>query len=233
MKRIKSKIDVITNSSTEVFTCRTSMGLSEVSKFLKETTSGYHEPEIMKKSKGCLKCIIDFGYLVNPSSKRSILDYYLAVIMETDYCDSDTFDIIEIPGAAEIKNAFGVYLWDRKEEVKAYGLKIFGKGNWRTDGFLEGDPEDGPYTREQFMKEFNNDFILGIKDSEMYPPGFIEDFLDSIPGGRPERFKIPEDLNADSYVGQIGFIGLEDNSIPYEDWDKIKEKLNARNWHLG
>ena len=47
--KIKNVIDVITNSSTEVFTLKTTASLEDVSDYLKENTSGYEEPERLTK----------------------------------------------------------------------------------------------------------------------------------------------------------------------------------------
>jgi hypothetical protein len=77
---IRSKIDVITNSSTEVFTLRTDKTLSEVSDWLHQNTSGFCEPEIMtlENSDGVLQELIDFGYVVNLDTPDSIGGEYVS-----------------------------------------------------------------------------------------------------------------------------------------------------------
>lgn len=59
----------------------------------------------------------------------------------------------------------------------------------------------------------------------------MEKFLDSYQGIIPEHFNLTPDAN--NYIGKIGFIGEDDNSIPYETWETIQKLFGGTNWHLG
>lgn len=235
MKNIKSITDVITNSSTEVFTCRTTKSLREVSEFLRRATSGYDQPEIMSKDKGCLKRLIDFGYLVDPDDPESLREWILNAIFLTDSWDED-YNFHEIPHAKELKLAFGRHIWKNLDYLQEYVKNKYPSDSFvmRYGGFL-GEDSYKPYLVDEgtFLDAYMDDRFYDVKHGSYYPEGFIENFLESYEGQRPATLIIKDEDNANYYVGQIGFMGLDDNSIPYESFEEINDYLNATNWHLG
>ena len=230
MKKIKSITDVITNSSTEIFTCRTTKSLDEVSEFLKNNTSGYRKPEIMSKKKGCLKELIEGGYVVDMDDPVSINELKLRVILRAPYRQSDP----DFDRRAKLKRAFADYLWEHKGEVSKYISENFSENYWinQNGGFLMSEPE---FTEsyDSFVRNCLKGNIWEIEYAEIYPDTFINSFLLEYQGDLSGLFDVHETHRADYYVGQIGFMGKGDNSIPYDTWDIIKKELNATNWHMG
>jgi hypothetical protein len=230
--KIKSKVDVITNSSTEIFTLRTSKSLQEVSDWLHENTSGFCEPEIMTLSgdSGVLYELVDSGYLVDPENQESMTGYLIKAIGSTFYYD-EHYNKIEIEHATPLFKAWLEHLWLNKEELNRFMRKKYGPEDWRVrDGTCWEELTD----HDKFIKRALQGYIdYQLECQESYPPRFIESFLDLWTGPRPITLELPEYKNAKYWVGKIGFSGDSDNSIPYEDFDKIKDTFDGLSWHMG
>ncbi len=219
---IRSRTDVITNSSTEVFTLKTTKTPDEVWAELKTFTSGFERPEIMSKDSGVLKRLIRFGYLIDRTDRKAVLWYQLKTITEI-FQEDDT----PIPGSLDTFRSFIEYVFDNLGSLSKWLKDTAADNRWIDCKFwdnLSGTPDE--FVKEVLQEEYIRDWQ--IQDIDYYPPGFIESFLDScqIPD-------IPEYLDADTYVGQVGFAGTTDNSISYEDFERICKDYNGHNWHLG
>lgn len=230
--KIRSKIDVITNSSTEVFTLRTDKTLSEVSEWLHQNTSGFCEPEIMtlENPDGVLQELIDFGYVVNPDDLESMSGYLMRQILKTTYYD-ENYNEIEIEHSKPLLKAWLEHLWLNREELNKFLRKKYKPDHWKVrDGTCWEEITD----HDKFIKRaLQGSIDYELEDQESYPPGFIEAFLDSWTGPRPKTLELPDYNNAKYWIGKIGFSGTDDNSIPYEDFDKINDTFDGSNWHMG
>lgn len=230
--KIKSKIDVITNSSTEVFTLRTDKSLKEVSDWLHENTTGFCEPEIMslQKEDGVLQELIDFGYLTNPDDPKSMSDFLMRRILKTSYYD-EHYNEVEIEHSKPLLEAWLEHLWLNRSELNRYLRKKYDPEHWKVkDGTCWEEITD----HDKFIKRaLQGSIDYELEDQESYPPGFIEAFLNSWTGPLPETLKLSDRMNAKYWEGKIGFMGTEDNSIPYEDFDKINDTFDGSNWHMG
>ena len=230
--KIRSKIDVITNSSTEVFTLRTDKTLSEVSEWLHKNTSGFCEPEIMtlENPDGVLQDLIDFGYVVNPDDLESMSGYLMRQILKTSYYD-ENYNEIEIEYSKPLLKAWLEHLWLNREELNKFLRKKYDPGHWKV---REGTYWEEITDHDKFIKRaLQGSIDYELEDQESYPPGFIEAFLSSWNGPRPKTLELPDYNNAKYWVGKIGFSGTDDNSIPYEDFDKINDTFDGSNWHMG
>jgi hypothetical protein len=230
--KLRSKIDVITNSSTEVFTLRTDKSLSEVSEWLHQNTSGFCEPEIMtlENPDGVLQELIDFGYIINPDDLGSMSGYLMKQIHKTSYYD-EHYNEIEIKNSKPLLEAWLEHLWTNKDELNRYMKKKFPPEHWK---IKHGTCWEEITDHDKFIKRA----LLGsldyeLEDPESYPPGFIDVFLNSWTGPKPKSLELPEYLNAKFWIGKIGCSGTEDNSIPYEDFDRINDTFDGSNWHMG
>lgn len=218
--KIKNVIDVITNSSTEVFTLKTTASLEDVSNYLKENTSGYEEPERLTKYGHILQELVDFGYIYNPDDWSSMEEYYLEhVFNKTEEYNWETGESFEIPGAKELNEAWEEHVYKNRGIINQIYREYYGWEN-RTD------------IHELLDDNKENCWFDSVR-SYFLPSNFIKDFLESYKGQLPETVNLPDELNINYWIGGIGVMGTGDNSIPYETWEGINETFNGRNWHLG
>lgn len=230
--RIRSKIDVITNSSTEVFTLETNKTLSEVSNWLHQNTKGFCEPEIMtlENPDGVLQELIDFGYIVNPDDPKSMSGYLMGQILRTSYYD-EHYNEVEIEHSIPLLKAWLEHLWLNHEELNKFLRKKYEPDHWKV---RNGTCWEEITDHDMFIKRaLRGSIDYELEDPESYPPGFIDAFLNSWSGPLPETLKLPDYKNAKYWIGKIGFSGDSDNSIPYEDFDKINDAFDGLNWHMG
>lgn len=213
--KVKSVTDVITNSSTEVFILNTDKSLEEVTKTLYEISSGFKDPEICQKGGEVLQSLLNFGYIFDKNDPGSMENFYWLVMSRSSYFDWDTCDEIEIPGIKEIQEEFIDYIWKRRKEINKL----------RKSSEFE-------FIKKDLIKS-KEDIDLDSYSLSMYPNMFITEFIEQYKGTLPAAFNLPKEMDVETYVGRIGFIGKEDNSIPYESWDKINELFKGTNWHLG
>lgn len=217
--KIRSKTDVITNSSTEVFILDTDKPLEEVKEILKSITSGYKTPEYQQKDSEALHELIDFGYLCDPDDPESVKDFKVSCLNIYSFYNKKTWEEIEIPGQKEINKAWKKFIWENREYINSE--------------FHKANPNS--YQNYNPIDERRVDAGNVQVSSYNLPDGFVEKFLDSYQGIIPDHFNLTPDhkKNANRFVGKIGFIGEEDNSIPYETWETIQKLFGGSNWHLG
>ena len=175
-----------------------------------------------------LQELIDFGYVVNPDDPKSMSGYLMRQILKTTYYDEH---YIKIEHSIPLLKAWLEHLWLNKEELNKFIRKKYSPEHWKVrDGTCWEEITD----HDKFIKRaLQGSIDYELEDQESYPPRFIESFLDSWTGPRPITLELPEYKNAKYWVGKIGFSGDSDNSIPYEDFDKIKDTFDGSNWHMG
>ena len=217
--KIKSVVDVITNSSTEVFTLNTKLSLDEVKNILKELLpeGGYEAPEVMKKGEGILKELEDFGYLYDPSKIEDIERYYLEVFSETERW-TDDYKLEKIENADKLQEAWNTFVWNNRKRINDLFRKNYPR---RKEDYI---PATVP--RDEVFR------CICSWDIEFFP-GLVSEFLKSYSGPYPDNFVLPDNLKVDHWVGKIGFSGTDDNSIDYEKFSAINGILDGINWHMG
>ena len=197
--KIRSKIDVIPNSSTEVITLRTDKTLSEVSEWLHKNTSCFCEPEIMTLSRedGVLRELINFGYVVDPDDLESMSGYLMRQILKTSYYD-ENYNEIEIEYSIPLKKAWLEHLWLNRNELNKFLRKKYTPDHWKVrDGTCWEEITD----HDKFIKRaLQGSIDYELEDQESYPPGFIEAFLNSWSGPRPKTLELPDYNNAKYWI---------------------------------
>lgn len=197
-----------------------------------KNTRGFREPEIMTLSNkdGVLQDLIDFEYVVNPDDPGSMSGYLMRQIGKISYFD-DNYKIHEIEHAKTLLKAWLEHLWLNKDELNKFMRKKYDPEHWKV---REETCWEEIVDHDKFIKKgLQGSIDYELEDPESYPPGFVEAFLSSWNGPQPKTLELPEHKNAKYWVGKIGLSGDHDNSIPYEDFDKINDTFNGLNWHLG
>ena len=77
----------------------------------------------------------------------------------------------------------------------------------------------GRFVRETKVRDFISNFCKW----------FEKEYSDRI----PKWWNIPEHLDLQYWKGKIGFCTSEENSIPWEDMEKICEKFDGEHFHMG
>ena len=65
------------------------------------------------------------------------------------------------------------------------------------------------------------------------PADLVQEFIDTLGDPLPEFLRLDPEYDYRSYLGCVGFSGTDDNSIPYDDFDRILDGLGGNRWHLG
>lgn len=234
--KIKSKIDVITNSSSECFTLRTDKSIEEVYNWLKENIKWawedkhnnefpFTEPEIMEKGTGIIEWLVDYRDLWDSHDLNDVenyeIQYCLNYAVRNWWGDNSDF-IIKSNGIA----------------VRNYWIK-FCENN--IDELLTYFPED--FTEENFWERFDqqedyyNTFLFPCDSyTDKYNP-FLQKFIAWYKENHstviPKWWSIPEHLDVQYWKGKIGFSTTSENSISFEDMEKICKEFNGNHWHMG
>ena len=226
--KIKSVVDVITNSSTEVFTIK-NYDLPTILNLVSENLKygGYTIPEIMEdQGNKVIESLHDFGYLYDTDDKEDMERFYLNFLLseteaETINEKTGLYEIREIPGAKDLILAWKQHVWNNREMLNNYARS---SNLWKNYNLID----------EAFGVEYCTSKLYRPCD---LPPNFIEDFLKNYPGTLPKETSYPnEDITVKFWIGKIGLMGTEDNSMNYEDIEKLLDIINEDDiyhWHLG
>lgn len=171
-----SFVDLITNSSSEVFVCNTDKSLDFVKGAL-TFTYGYKEPFVFP---------IEVGVLELPEKLAEKLKKYSSW-QNAPWDDDDWWE--KRREAHEEAVLFFLSKLPNSEEA----IKKYKEGDWGR----YGDNRDEEIAR-------------------------IITLIDEVIG---YGFDIPK--------GSIIIESKDDNSIPYDDWNRINRLFNAKNYHLG
>lgn len=60
-----------------------------------------------------------------------------------------------------------------------------------------------------------------------------KEFLKNYNGPKPMAWEVSTREDVRNLDGKVLVVSEDDNSIPYESWDKIRELFNGWNIHLG
>lgn len=197
-----SFVDLITNSSSELFVCDTEKTLEMVKEVVEKITRNYYdemdEPcpdiwgEVFSEPK-IAKTDLDESLYPNKEDIAIINDW---AYFKKEYQDAENIINAEIPIPEQYKN---VKWEDRNEEYKA----ILDARRERKDNILR----ETVYKRSDAARKGIEEFF-GECSYLLYYGVTIK-------------------------KGNIILESAEDNSIPYEIWDRIESVLNAQRYHLG
>ena len=172
--KIKSKIDVITNSSTEVFILNTERSLEEVKVILSKITSGYDTPVILKEGEGILDELVDWGYLYRDFREYLINVYFLENLKDLweDYIWKNRDAINEFNKHKSISKYPKIY------EESRQVLDVY-DGRFEVDDFPKGMIEK---FQEKYKSQLPNEIPEDLRESSYSGKiGFMSCSDNSIP----------------------------------------------------
>lgn len=242
MKEIKvtSMLDVITNSSSEVFILDTD-DVKEINDWLDDNVSGYNPPTIASNAPGNpLMELVDYGDLFDLSTEKGKCDAYRCILgqllMESGYY----FQIeqnIRPKVTKSIVKKFCKFAQDNRDTINNHYREAIKEslGEY-PKRVVVGQPDSG----KKRSGETEIEYCLrkhGVSEYISYdmPSDLIKTFFDNIiyESDRKEIDKVLERLDAQQYFGKVCFSSECDNSIPYEDIEKILSTYPGERWHLG
>lgn len=201
----QSESDVITNSSSEVFIMNTDKSPEEIVNILRTFTYGF-----------------------NPNIYRFNLEEYKKALADRN---PDLYD--ERFGYATPFNVAQEEFVDKKDKLACAKVLVRNLW-WEEDGIIKKfcdyighpyDPEMWSVTLVENISDYNinsenaEKVLKWFKDNKyLFEYGYCD--LDNL-----------KDLN--DLDGKLMLFSENDNSIPYEDFEKIEELFNAKRIHLG
>lgn len=221
--------DVVTNSSSEVFILNTNKTCEEVNNILKGFTTGFRYPEVFhlkdyRQWRESIKneeedfhypyTLYEFikGWFIDPGIKEDIIAHYRDFLFNPyRYGHIGTLNIVSygFDNHWQINVDFWKYLNNYTEEIK----KII------------PEYEPCPTYKDFYADDYGLNYQL--------PDYIIQNFIDSYTGEIPKELEIPDRENVLNLDGKILVLSEDENSIPYDTWDRIRELFNGYNIHLG
>lgn len=235
---VQTVSDIITNSSSEVFILNTDKSCDEINTVLNTFTHGFRFPEIFslkdyrewrkKFRNNEIECEWEYpgsifkianGWFKDPEDEEDLfelrkdflLDPYKVMVYGEYSCRS--YD----PTYQEpIHKSFIEYIndnWDKvkdgvNEELKSLDEPTISRMDWKTLRRNHYWLEDPLYDlTKEFLKNYN--------------------------GPKPIAWEVSTREDVRNLDGKVLVVSEDDNSIPYESWDKIRELFNGWNIHLG
>lgn len=236
---VQSISDVITNSSSEVFILNTEKTCDEINAILEGFTSGFRYPEVFSLKDfrewrkklhsgeieddwdypGSIFSIAD-GWFKDPEDEEDLLEFRMNFLFDPyetiDYGDGYTAHGYSSRYKEPIHDAFIEYLnsnWNKVEHdinqvLSEVGEDTISSIDWKTlsrhDYWFKNALED---VAKEFLKNYN--------------------------GPEPTVWNIGKREDVRELDCKVLVVSEDDNSIPYETWDKINDLLNGWNVHLG
>lgn len=236
---VQTVSDIITNSSSEVFILDTGKTCEEVDTILHTFTSGFSYPEVFslkdfrewrKKLRngeveddwsypGSIFSIAN-GWFKDPEDEEDLLNLRMDFLF-------DPFETIDYGGGfvahgysssckEPIHDAFIEYLnsnWDKVRHninlvLAEEGDDAVSSIDWKT------------------LRRHNFWFKNALED-------VTKEFLKNYDGPKPTVWNVSKREDVRELDGKVLVVSCDDNSIPYDTWDKINSLFNGWNVHLG
>lgn len=237
---VQSISDVVTNSSSEVFILNTPKSCEEVNNILSTFTSGFSYPEVFnlkeyrewRKNRRCSESNCDTwnypgtifeianGWFKDPEDEEDLFtlrqDFLFDPFEVLDYGDGFIAHSFSGSYKEPIQDAFIEYLnanWDR------VGDKI--------NAVLTDMEEENVSSINWKVLRRNNYWLRDALEDE------TREFLNSYTGPKPTVWEVPRNEDVTRLDGCVLVVSEDDNSIPYETWDQIRNLFNGWNVHLG
>ena len=236
---VQSVSDLITNSSSEVFILDTGKTCEEVNDILKGFTSGFRHPEVFslkdfrewrKKLRsgeieddwsypGTIFSIAN-GWFKDPEDEEDLLNLRMDFLF-------DPFDTIDY-GNGYIAHG---YSSSYKEPIHDAFIEYLNK-NW----------DKVAYDINRVLAEEEDDAVSSIDWKTLRRHNYwlkdaLEDvakeFLKNYNGPEPTVWNVSKGEDVRRLDGKVLVVSNDDNSIPYDTWDKIRDLFNGWNVHLG
>lgn len=210
-----SFIDVITNSSTELFVCNTDKTIETVKEILNTLIVGYNTRNETNYSLDVFNEPYVFDLKAYREWRKSEFDHQWGDkfnnIQGWFYDDGDEEDM--------------KYL--RKEYIEEGDSSNWGMGTRSTKPFaerirMESCDEDGKWDYKRKDEAVNKIYKEILKDKSEKPNWWTEPWKYSY------HNRLVKDLD-----GCVIITGSGDNSVPYDIWEYINTLLNGQNYHLG
>lgn len=202
---VQSISDLITNSSSEVFILDTGKTCEEVNDILKGFTSGFAYPEVFS-----LKDYREWRKKLRSGEIEEGWSY---------------------PGTIfEIANG---WLKDPEDEEDVLEVRM---------NFLFEPFEVHDYDINRVLAEEEDDAVDCIDWKTLHRHSYwfknalwdiSKEFLKSYDGPKPTVWEISKAEDVRRLDGKVLVVSNDDNSIPYDTWDKINSLFNGWNIHLG
>lgn len=228
--KVQSCTDLITNSSSEIFMLHTDKTAQQVEEALSEFTSGYRKPFLFNLSE-YRKHKNDYDKKYEEMRKQfededgNVPDYN-AFWKAIDQFDDDNIDLV-------IYNTVQDWFIDSGDPDDILMVqKDYLNPSWNRHDLNKLQLEFKDFLMSKGINE--NDF--GYIPNEYIPDDLVKEFV-----GSHNLPSIKEMLDSgwsysDDVVdldGCIVVLSEYDNSIPYDDFDKIDDMFNGRHYHLG
>lgn len=237
---VQSISDVITNSSSEVFILEAGKTCEEVNTILNGFTSGFRYPEVFslkeyrewrneKRNNPEIEYTFDYpdtifsiaeGWFKDPEDEEDMLDlrrdFLFDPFQTIDYGNGLVGHRFNPDYMEPIHDAFIEYLnrnWDKVDTIinsvlVKYDEEAIGSINWKT------------------IRRHHYAFESKLED-------IANEFLKAYDGPKPTVWDVSDHLDVRNLDGKVLVVSDDDNSIPYDTWDKINELFNGWNIHLG
>jgi hypothetical protein len=201
----QSFVDVITNSSSELFICNTDKSIDLVNEILQELLNGYVERN---------------------GGGPSFSDCFGAIAIVGDNNQTGTYFIDDLPlteqDALEER---------RKEIIKAQIIRELEKDpSWDKKNWQERDKISVKKTEAQFLEYKREEKLATVTSEKSNLPEWW--FTGAMPKKNSWDYDSPMRWRG-MYKGKIIIESATDNSIPYDLFDEIESAFNAERHHMG
>lgn len=238
--KIKSIVNVITNSSDETFIVKTKESIDEVNEWLSENVRGWRDLQRVDSVKSpIISEIVDgFDYLYDSKDINSIKKYHI----EQVFCSVErgTYNVTkeELEIRANLCDKWLIFLAENRNLINKIARKRK-KESWVYDCYRL------PKIDEIYLEAItlnNGNVIYDVYPyyikyiDKLIPTRLYKQFIEQYcsENKTPSNWKLPKDMDINTYLGGYGFTTTDENSISYEDMQKILHKYTeSKHWHLG
>lgn len=238
--KIKSIVNVITNSSDETFIIKTKESIDEVNEWLSENVRGWYDLQRVDSVKSpIISEIVDgFDYLYDSKDINSIKKYHI----EQVFCSVErgTYNVTkeELEIRANLCDKWLIFLAENRSLINKIARKRK-KESWVYDCYRL------PKIDEIYLEAItlnNGNVIYDVYPyyikyiNKLIPTWLYKKFIAQYcsENKTPSNWKLPKDMDINTYIGGYGFTTTDENSISYEDMQKIVHKYTeSKHWHLG
>lgn len=240
--KIKSIVNVITNSSDETFIIKTNESIEEVNEWLSENVRGWCDLQKVDSVKSpIISGIVDgFDYLYDSKDINSIKKYHI----EQVFCSIDRGLFDDNPTKEELEirvnlcNKWLIFLVENRRLINKIARKRK-KESWVFEHYRLPKVDDIyikaiPLNNGNFIYDVYPYYIKYI--NELIPTWLYKKFIAQYcsENKTPSNWGLPKDMDINTYIGGYGFTTTDENSISYQDMEKIAHKYTeSKHWHLG
>lgn len=236
--KIKSIVNVITNSSDETFIIKTNESIEEVNEWLSENVRGWCDLQRVDSAKSpIISGIVDgFDYLYDSKDINSIKKYHIEQVFCNIYRALYDGDESEI--RVNLCYKWLIFLAENRKLINKIARKRK-KESWVFEHYRL------PKVNEIYIKEIplnNGGIFYDVQPyyityiNELIPIWLYKKFITQYcsENKTPSNWELPKDMDINTYIGGYGFTTTDENSISYQDMEKIMHKYTeSKHWHLG